>query len=124
MQRAVRMILCERSPEVVLVGFRRNGTYACAQLDCLVLISLPIIEAVQRLKRMSGSFFQKRLQESAKYGEKDRELAETLSQSGESALRFGGDRLRRDADGIKWRTALVVGALEKIGVLPLLASIA
>jgi len=106
------------------LGFVGNLLMLFAQLDGLVLISLPIIEEVQRLKRMSGSFFQNRLQACAKYAEEDRKFAEMLSRSDESTLRFAGNRLRSDADGIKWRTALMVGALEKIGVLPLLASIA
>jgi hypothetical protein len=115
------LLLGGRSPKSSRLLLAGMILLLCAQFIGVVLLILPIREAGQRLRRTFS--FQKFLQLSAEYAEKDRQIAETLSHSNESALLFVANRLRSDADGIRGRTSILVGALDKIGLLPLLATV-
>lgn len=73
-----------------------------SQLSALVLAilqTLPILKAVRELKRRPGGHLQYLLETSAKYAEIDFHVAEALSQSNESALRFVENLPRRGYEG-------------------------
>lgn len=77
-----------------------------------------VYPSIREMLQPTASF----LHTEARYAQKDYNFACGISEFSENVLEFSAKRLRSQADHMKTRIAMLVGALDKVGIIPLFAS--
>jgi hypothetical protein len=107
---AAKLGVCQRVFNLIALILLLLGTVVT-----LVLQVMTIFQSLRSFSQPVVTF----LKGCAGRAKKDHEISQRLGGLSASAIRYVGTRLRTEADHLRVRVAVVVGALDKVGLIPL-----